>query len=73
MPHRKRATPLKNHYSRDLKRRVIYQHNILGYNTTKISRNLDIPLHVVQRVIQVHNEIGEVCRDRGQVGRSPLM
>ncbi|KAJ7580331.1 hypothetical protein C8J56DRAFT_867191 [Mycena floridula] len=73
MPRRKRATPLRIHYSHDLKRRVIYQHNILGFSTTKISQNLDMPLRVVQRVIQVYNEIGDVCRDRSHIGRSSLM
>ncbi|KAJ7599736.1 hypothetical protein C8J56DRAFT_846441 [Mycena floridula] len=73
MPRRKRATPLQIHYSYDLKRRVIYQHNILGFSTTKISQNLDMPLRIVQQVIQVYNEIGDVCRDRSHIRRSSLM
>ncbi|KAJ7586941.1 hypothetical protein C8J56DRAFT_787260 [Mycena floridula] len=64
---------MRHHYSRDLKRRVVYQSNILGYSTTQICQNLDMPLRVVQRVLQVYNEIGEVCRDRKRLGRSPLM
>jgi hypothetical protein len=34
---------------------------------------LDMPLHVVQRVRQVWNEIGEVSRQRARSGRAPLM
>ncbi|KAJ7230132.1 hypothetical protein GGX14DRAFT_337654, partial [Mycena pura] len=40
---------------------------------TEIAISLDMPVRVVQRVIQTWNEIGEVCRDRRYIGRAPLM
>jgi len=52
------------HYSRDLKRHVIYQARTLGKPSTQIEISLDMPLRVVQQVQQVWDEIGEVCRDR---------
>jgi transposase len=73
MPRKKPLVPKRRHYSRDLKRRVIYQAGVLGRTSTEISFNLDIPLRVVQRVKQTWNEIGEVCKDRTAMGRAPLM
>ena len=72
MPRKKPVVPKRRHYSRDLKQRVIYQVAVLGRTSTEISINLDIPLRVIQRVIQTWNQIGEVCRDR-TTGRAPLM
>lgn len=73
MPCKKPSVPKHRHYSRDLKRRVIYQTDVLGLTSTEVSINLDIPLRVVQHVKQTWNEIGEVCRDRTAIGRAPLM
>lgn len=73
MPRKKPLVPKRRYYSRDLKRRVIYQAEVLGYTSTEISINLDIPLRVIQRVKQTWNEIGEVCKDRTAIGRAPLM
>ena len=73
MPRKNPLVPKRRHYSRDLKRRVIYQAEVLGQTSTEISINLDIPLRVVQRVKYTWNEIGEVCRDRTAMGRAPLM
>jgi len=73
MPRKNPLVPKRRHYSRDLKRRVIYQAEVLGQTSTEISINLDIPLRVVQRVKHIWNEIGEVCRDRTAMGRAPLM
>ncbi|KAJ7771327.1 hypothetical protein DFH07DRAFT_714913, partial [Mycena maculata] len=42
-------------------------------SSTEIAIMLDMPLRVVQRVRQVWNEIGEVCRQRTRSGRAPLM
>ena len=53
----------RRHYTRDLRDRVLYQHNILGKTTTNIARDLDISLHVVQRTLQVWKEISDVLRD----------
>ncbi|KAJ7663176.1 hypothetical protein DFH06DRAFT_952226, partial [Mycena polygramma] len=41
--------------------------------TTEIANELNMPLRVVQRVLQTWGEIGEVCRDRRHKGRAPLM
>ena len=73
MPRKKPLVPKRRHYSRDLKRRVLYQAEVLGHTSTEISINLDIPLRVIQRVKQTWNEIGEVCKDRNAMGRAPLM
>lgn len=73
MPRKKRAVPLRQHYSRDLKRRVIYLSHTLQKTTTEIAILLDMPVRVVQRVRQVWSEIGEVCRERTHMGRAPLM
>ena len=61
MPHKPRSKPLRQHYTRDLKRHVIYQAEVLGYSTTKITIELTMPLTVVQRVRRTWSEIGEVC------------
>ena len=53
----------RRHYTRDLRDRVLYQHNILGKTTADIARDLDISLHIVQRTLQVWNEIGDVLQD----------
>ena len=73
MPCKPRSKPLRQHYTRDLKRRVIYQAEVLGYSLTKIAIELSMPLTVVQRVRRTWSEIGEVCRDRKYKGRAPLM
>ena len=73
MPRKSRSKPLRQHYTRDLKRRVIYQAEVLGYSSTKIAIELSMPLTVVQRVRRTWSEIGEVCRDRKYKGRAPLM
>lgn len=38
-----------------------------------IAKSLDMPLRVVQRVLQTWEELGEVCRDRHGMGRAPLL
>lgn len=73
MPRKKNLFPTRQHYSRDLKRRVVYQAFTLGKTTTEISIDLDIPVRVVQRVLKCWREIGEVCKDRTRMGRAPLM
>ncbi|KDQ51314.1 hypothetical protein JAAARDRAFT_113397, partial [Jaapia argillacea MUCL 33604] len=42
-------------------------------STTEVAISLDMPLRVVQRVLKMWREIGEVCKDRTRLGRSPLM
>jgi hypothetical protein len=73
MPRKKQDVSIRKRYSRDLKRRVIYQARTLGKQSTQIAISLDMPLRVVQRVQQVWDEIGEVCRDRTQLGRALIM
>lgn len=73
MARKKPTIPQRHHYSRDLKRTVIYQAYTLGLSNAEISASLDMPLRVVQRVRQMWDEIGEVCRDRTRAGRAPLM
>jgi hypothetical protein len=73
MPHRRRLVPIRQTYSRDLKRRVIYQSTVLGRCPTSISIELDMPLRVVQRVIMTWKEIGEVSRERKGRGRAPML
>ena len=73
MPRKKRSTPLRRHYSRDLKKRVIYQAFTLSKSSTAIAVDLDMPLRVVQRIKRTWFEIGEVCRDRSYKGRHPLL
>src|ERR1700761_8000742 len=73
MPRKKKLVPLRRHYSPDLKKRVIYQAYTLGKSPTQTAIDLDMPLRVVQRVKQTWSEVGEVCRERRYLGRSPLL
>ncbi|KAJ7303475.1 hypothetical protein DFH08DRAFT_722169 [Mycena albidolilacea] len=73
MPRIKTHVPVRTHYSKDLKQRVIYQCFTLGNETTKIAIQLNIPLCVVQRVITTWKEICEVARDRTYIGRAPML
>ncbi|KAJ6586665.1 hypothetical protein B0H10DRAFT_1628922, partial [Mycena sp. CBHHK59/15] len=41
--------------------------------STQIAISLNMPLRVVQRIKQTWREIGEVCRDRKHLGRSPML
>src|SRR6266481_6328366 len=51
------------HYSTDLKERVIYQQFTLGKSTTEIAKDLDMLLWVVQRVLKLYEVIGEAVKD----------
>jgi hypothetical protein len=50
MSRKKRATPIRQHYSKDLKHRVIYQAFTLKKTSTEIGIDLDMPLRVAQRI-----------------------
>lgn len=65
--------PIRKHYSHDLKKRIIYQVLTLEKTTTQISIDLDIPLRVVQRILKMWREVGEVLKDRKGMGKAPLM
>ncbi|KAF7335978.1 DDE family endonuclease [Mycena sanguinolenta] len=72
MARKQRAVPLRQHYSRDLKRRVIHMSQKLHLSSAEIVIMLDMPLRVVQRVRQVWNEIGEaVDMMLGMLDHSP--
>jgi hypothetical protein len=73
MTRKKNAIPIRCHYSRDLKERVLYQRYQLGKKTADIAVDLDMPLRVVQRILQTFSEIGRVCRERKSIGRAPLL
>jgi hypothetical protein len=73
MPRRKKIHAIRRTYSRDLKRRVIYQAVTLSLTSTAISINLDMPLRVVQQIRRNWSTMGEVCRDRTYMGRPPSM
>ena len=59
----------RQHYSKDLKQRVVYQAMTLGYDTSEIARNLDMSARVVQRTLQTWREIGDVVQDPKQYAR----
>ena len=63
----------RRRYSKDVKKLVIYQSNVLGMSTTDITVNLDMPVCVVQRVLQTWDEIGAVVREPKTLGRARLM
>ena len=60
-------------YSKDVKKLVIYQLNVLNMLTTDIAVNLDMLVHVIQRVLQTWDEIGAVIREPKTLGRAHLM
>ena len=60
-------------YSKDLKERVIYQSSVLNMSTTEIAISLDMPLRVVQWVLQTWDEIGAVIREPKTLGWARLM
>jgi transposase len=73
MPRKQRTGRRRHHYSRDLKKRVIYQSRVLGKRSTAIAILLDMPVRVVQRVLQLYRDTGDVTKERTQAGRPPLM
>ena len=65
-------TPCRR-YSKDVKKLVIYQSNVLNMSTTDIAVNLDMLVHVMQWVLQTWDEIGAVVRELKTLGRARLM
>lgn len=53
----------RRHYSRDLKERIVWQRKALEKKPADIANELDVPLRVVQRVLQLWNEVGDVVRN----------
>ena len=62
-----------HHYSKDVKKLVIYQSNVLNMSTTDIAVNLNMPMHVMQRVLQTWDEIRAVVREPKTLGWAHLM
>ena len=60
-------------FSKNVKKLVIYQSNVLGMSTTDIAVNLDMPVCVVQWVLQTWDEIGAVAREPKTLGWARLM
>ena len=65
-------TPCRR-YSKDVKKLVIYQLSVLNMLTTDIAVNLDMPVCVVQWVLQTWDEIGAVVREPKTLGQACLM
>jgi transposase len=72
MPRKKPAVPLRRRYSLDLRLRVIHQHHTLKRKTWRITRDLDISLRVVQRILKMWNDLGELVPPEKH-GRTPEM
>jgi hypothetical protein len=49
-----------HHYGHDLKEHIVFQHKALEKKPIDIAKDLDISLCMVQRVLQLWNEIGDV-------------
>jgi len=62
-PNSKQPTATRKYYSKDLKERVVYQRLTLGLSTMEIAKNLDMSPRVVQQVLQLYQEIGNVIKD----------
>ena len=62
-----------HHYSKDVKKLVIYQSNVLNMSTTDIAVNLDMPVRVMQQVLQTWDKIGAVVRELKTLGQVHLM
>ena len=60
-------------YSKDVKKLVIYQSNVLNMSTTDITVNLNMLVHVMQQVLQTWDEIGAVIREPKTLGQARLM
>ncbi|PPQ84100.1 hypothetical protein CVT24_002275 [Panaeolus cyanescens] len=73
MPRKPSPVRQRRKYSSDLKQRVIYQAYTLRKKTTAIAIDLDMPLRVVQHTLKLWQDIGEVCRSRKGIGRTPIM
>ena len=65
------STPMAEHspnatrqqYSMALKERIVYQQFTLGKDTAEIAENLNMSKHVIQWVLLLWEEIGDVVRD----------
>jgi FixJ family two-component response regulator len=60
MPRVKTAAPVRQRYSLDLRERVVFQRHTLGRKTKRIARELDIPLRVVQRILEMWADLGKL-------------
>ena len=62
MAHPQSPSP-HHHYWQDLKQHVIYQWFTLDKSTTGIAKDLDMSLWVVQRILKLYEEIGDMVKD----------
>lgn len=60
----------RKRYSRDLRQRVVHQRFKLHRQTAQISADLDMSLRVVERILHLWREIGDVCRVPKRIGRA---
>jgi hypothetical protein len=63
----------RQHYSKDLRDRVIWQKFTLQKVTSEIATDLNMSLRVVQRIIKMWREIGDVVASPRNLSRSPTM
>ena len=66
------STP-RRRYSKDVKKLVIYQLSVLDMSTMDIAVNLDMPVCVMQQVLQTWDEIGAVIRELKTLGQAHLI
>jgi len=60
-------------YSGDLKKQIIYQKTVLSMLPTEIAIILDMPLHVMQQVLQSWDEVRAEVRETKKLGWACLM
>ena len=60
-------------YSKEVKKLIIYQTTVLNWSPMEISINLNMPVHVMQWVLQTCDEIGVVVRELKRLRWACLM
>ncbi|KAF8580924.1 hypothetical protein K439DRAFT_1355624 [Ramaria rubella] len=60
-------------YGQEVKQLVVYQRFTLLKSPTAITIDLNMPLYMVQRVLQTWDEIGAVVKEPKKLGRAHLM
>ena len=63
MPHAGTDVPRYRSYSSDLRERVVYQRCTLKYKIKEISTSLNMSQRVVERVLKLWRETGEVVNE----------
>jgi len=65
--------PVRRIYSKDLRDLVIHQRFTLQKTTTAIAIDLNMSLCVVQQIIKLWEDIGDVIKTPQNISRAPLM